>query len=160
MVQLSIASTIWHPKANFRAQINSISHFTRLVIIYITGEFNVYDGMAFPESEPSTIGGFFKKGLAIVGLYKESDLNKSIPSHLIAQEASLRYFLQWHRKILVNMEFSKTSRIVFKDFVNEVFTIFLQLRSQITCFDQAPDYNNPRQVFSLVKVSFHSSIHG
>ena len=118
----------------------------------------MYDGMAFPESEPSSLRSKIKHGFEIVssffGAHTESELKQSIPNHEQAQQQALHCFLQQYKAVLENMEFSTKNRCSLTEFVDNLFSIFVQLRLQRTCNDIVPDYDNPRIAHDLAKVMF------
>ena len=111
----------------------------------------MYDGMAFPEPS-SFMKEIGKKVGTFLKIYKESDLEKPIPSHEQAQEESFHCFLQTHETTLTHMDFKAANREDLSEFVEHIFCVYEQLREQRTCYDKRASYSNPRIAPNLAEV--------
>ena len=113
----------------------------------------VFDGIAFPESQPSSsIKEFGKRVGSLLGLYKESDLEKPIPGHEQAQEQSFHCFLQIPETILTCIDLTTINQLDLSKFMEDIFCVYEQLREQRTCRDKQT-YYYPRRAYQLAEVN-------
>lgn len=130
---------------------------------FFTAKFSVYDGMVFPEKfekEPSTIMKSVKKfGGAVVDYFTGhgSERDLVIRNHEQVQEECLHVFLENHRRLLTDLIISKSKRrVTYSMCVNEICTIFYQLRIQRLCKESFPIDSN-RVAEGLAKVCWSMS---
>ena len=125
------------------------------VSFHFLAKFSVYDGMAFPEKQPSSIIKTVGKFVGAVADYitgQETEKELVVPNHGQVQEECLYIFLEDHRKLLTNLDFTrKKVQVTYSMCVDEIYVIFEQLRVQSLCRELVPSGKN-RVAESLAKV--------
>jgi hypothetical protein len=90
--------------------------------------------MTFPEKQPTSILDKFGKFVSGFFTGQEAPKELVVPNHEQVQEESFHIFLEDHRRLLTNLKLSrKRIQVTYSMCVNEIQTLFQQLRVQSLC---------------------------